>query len=282
MESLDIRDDLVPLRTDFDVSWRGYDRGQVRRYVHGVEAELRLVTADRDAAVAEAENLATQLEASRSEVRELRARLDQVCRTPIDPEAVPGRLRRMVELARDEAAEITGRAQMAAEHTWNAAQDAAQRLRKRSEWLLADLDAQRTAMAAEYRELTERARTEAETMSREAERRRIELDEAAEQHRKHVTRDFEIAMLARRVEARREIAEQRRAAQTEAEGIVAEARAEAARIVRAARREADALRQVRDDLADRVRALGRLFADAAPLLRPDDEPVPEQRVATPA
>lgn len=282
MESLDIRDDLVPLRTDFDVSWRGYDRDQVRRYVHGVEAELRLVTADRDAAVAETENLARQLEASRSEVRELRTRLDQVCRTPIDPEAVPGRLRRMVELARQEAAEITTRAQAAAEHTWSTAHDTAQRLRKRSEWFLADLEAQRAAMVTEYRELMARAHDEAETMSREAERRRIELDEAAEQHRKQVTKDFEIAMLARRVEARRDIAEQRRTAQAEAERIVANARAEASRIVRAAQQEADALRQLKDGLADRVRALGRLLADAAPILDSDDEPVPEQRVATPA
>lgn len=282
MESLDIRDDLVPLRTDFDVSWRGYDRDQVLRYVHGVEAELRLVTADRDAAAAETESLATQLEASRSEVRELRARLDQVCRTPIDPETVPGRLRRMVELARLEAAEITTRAQIAADQTWNTAQDAAQRLRKRSEWFLADLEAQRTAMVTEYRELMTRAHTEAETMSREAERHRIEQDEAAEQHRTQVTKDFELAMLARRVEARRDIAEQRRAAQADAERIVAEARAEASRIVQAARREADALRQLKDGIAERVRAVSRLLSDASPLLGSDDEPVSEQRVATPA
>ncbi|WP_051399933.1 coiled-coil domain-containing protein [Haloechinothrix halophila] len=282
MESLDIRDDLVPLRTDFDVSWRGYDRDQVRRYVHGIETELRLVTADRDAAVAEAENFAARLEASRSEVRELRARLDRVCRTPIEPDEVPGRLRRMVELARDEAAEITGRAQAAAEHTWSTAQEAAQRLRKRSEWFLTDMEAQRVAMVAEYRELMDRAHTEADRMSREAERRRIEQDEAAEQYRAQVTKDFEIAMLARRVEARRDIAEQRRTAQADAERHVAEARAEASRIMRAAQREVDALRQLRDGLADRVRALGRLLADAAPLLGSDDEPVPEQRLATPA
>ncbi|MPY77332.1 MAG: cellulose-binding protein [Actinophytocola sp.] len=282
MESLEIRDDLVPLRTDFDVAWRGYDRDQVRRYVHGVEAELRLAAADRDAAVAEGENLAARLESSRSAVRELRARLDRACRTPIDPDTVPDRLRRMVELAREEAAEITGRAQTAAEHTWSAANDAAQRLRKRSEWFLADLESQRTAMAAEHQELLDRAHTQAEAMSREAERRRMQLDEAVEQHRTQVTKDFELAMLARRVEARRDIAEQRRAAQADADRIVAEARAEASRIVRAAQQEVDVLRQLKDGLAERVRALGRLLADAAPLPGSDEEPVPEQRLATPA
>lgn len=282
MESLEIRDDLVPLRTDFDVAWRGYDRDQVRRYVHGVEAELRLAAADRDAAVAEGENLAARLESSRSAVRELRARLDRACRTPTDPDTVPDRLRRMVELAREEAAEITGRAQTAAEHTWSAANDAAQRLRKRSEWFLADLESQRTAMAAEHQELLDRAHTQAEAMSREAERRRMQLDEAVEQHRTQVTKDFELAMLARRVEARRDIAEQRRAAQADADRIVAEARAEASRIVRAAQQEVDVLRQLKDGLAERVRALGRLLADAAPLPGSDEEPVPEQRLATPA
>lgn len=282
MESLDIRDDLVPLRTDFDVAWRGYDRDQVRRYVHGVETELRLMTTDRDAAVAESENLAVRLEATRSECRELRAQLDRACRTPIDPEDVPGRLRRMVELAREEAAEITGRAQAAAEHTWTAAHETAQQLRKRSERFLADLETQRQAMVAEHRELMYRAQREAEALSRQAEQRRAELDANAEQYRTQVARDFELAMLARRVEARQAIAEQQRAATADAERLVAEARAEAKRIVSAAQREADALRQLRDSLAERVRALGRLLADAAPLLGEQDAPAPERRLPTPA
>lgn len=282
MESLEIRDDVVPLRTDFDVVWRGFRRDQVQHYVHGVESELRLVTADRDAAVAETESMAKELDAARSEIRELRGKIDRMCRAPIDPAEVPGRLRRMVQLARDEAAEITSRAQATAEHTWATANDTAQRLKKRSEHFLADIEAQRTAMMTEHRELTERARAEVETLSRHAGRRRTELDEAAEQHRNQVQRDFEIAMLARRMEARRDIAEQRRAATADAERIVAEARQQAGGIVQAAQREADVLRQLRDGLADRVRAVGKLLGDAAPLFGGQEEPVPEQRVAASA
>jgi len=278
MESLEIRDDVVPLRTDFDVVWRGFRRDQVQHYVHGVESELRLVTADRDAAVAETESMAKELDAARSEIRELRGKIDRMCRAPIDPAEVPARLRQMVQLARDEAAEITSRAQATAEHTWATANDTAQRLKKRSEHFLADIEAQRAAMMTEHRELTERARAEAERLSRHAERRRTELDEAAEQHRSQVQRDFEIAMLARRMEARRDIAEQRRAATADAERIVAEARQQADRIVQVAQREADVLRQLKDGLADRVRAVGKLLGDAAPLFGGQDEPVPEQRL----
>ena len=50
--------ELVPLRIGFDVVIRGYRRDQVKRFVRESEAETRLLTADRDAAVARAEELA--------------------------------------------------------------------------------------------------------------------------------------------------------------------------------------------------------------------------------
>ncbi|GAA4419411.1 hypothetical protein GCM10023148_18620 [Actinokineospora soli] len=115
MTSLDTPDDLVPLRTDFDPAFRGYDRDQVRRFVAEVEADLRLLAADRDGAVARAESIARELEAARAENRELRERCDRISRTPIDADALTERLRRMVELARADADEIVARARAAAE-----------------------------------------------------------------------------------------------------------------------------------------------------------------------
>ncbi|MFD8497444.1 hypothetical protein [Amycolatopsis sp. NPDC059657] len=83
----DTREDLVPLRTGFDLVWRGYDQDQVEHYMHSVEAELRLVTVDRDAAVARAENLARRLEAARAEVGRLHERVDRIITTMTPPEA---------------------------------------------------------------------------------------------------------------------------------------------------------------------------------------------------
>src|SRR5699024_3736210 len=103
----DIRDELVPLRTDFDVVLRGYERDQVRHYVQAVETELRLLATDRDAFAAQAGELARQLEEARARIRELHERVDRICRTPVEPEALAERLARMVELAHAEADEIT-------------------------------------------------------------------------------------------------------------------------------------------------------------------------------
>ncbi|MCF6427470.1 DivIVA domain-containing protein, partial [Amycolatopsis tucumanensis] len=66
MTAVDAREDLVPLRTDFDRTWRGYDARQVQAYVRAVETDLRMVIADRDAAAAAVERLAAQLEDLRS------------------------------------------------------------------------------------------------------------------------------------------------------------------------------------------------------------------------
>jgi hypothetical protein len=115
MISLDSRDEVVRLRTEFDLAWRGYDRGQVQVYVHTTDAELWTLTVDRDAAVSRAEELACQLEDVRSDNSRLRARLDRICRTPIEPDGLQERLRRRVELAKEEAAQILARAQAAAE-----------------------------------------------------------------------------------------------------------------------------------------------------------------------
>ena len=176
MTAVDARPDLVPLRTDFDVVWRGYDPGQVRHYVENVEADLRLLAVDRDAAAARADDVARELERARAEVRALRDRLDRLCRTPIDPAALTERLRRLVDLAHEEAAEITERARAAAEQHWTTAEQAAARLRERSERLVADLDARRRELEAEHGAVMRRAHERIAETTREAERRRLSLD----------------------------------------------------------------------------------------------------------
>ncbi len=269
--------DLVPLRADFDVVWRGYDKGQVRHYVEGVEAELRLLAVDRDAAVARADDLARQLEAARSEIRELREHVDRICRTPIEPDALTERLRRMAELAHDEAAEITARAQAVAEHHWATAERAATRLRERSERLVAELDARRREAEAEHRDLMRQAGERISAETRRAEQRRRELDERAAALREEVRVDFELAMSGRRAEAMAAMAEEEAAARARADQLVSEAREHARRIVAEARQRVDELRARRDRIAAGLRGARELLAEADPLLHTPPDEIPTQR-----
>jgi colicin import membrane protein len=271
--------DLVPLRADFDVTWRGYDRGQVRHYVEGVEAELRVLAVDRDAAEARADDLARQLETARAEIRALRRHVDRISRTPIDPAALTERLRRMAELAHEEADEITERARAVAEHHWATAERAATRVRERSERLVAELDAQRRQAETEHRTLMREAGERILATTRQAEQRRRELDERAAALREEVRIDFELAMSARRAESLEAVAAEEAAARARADRLVREAEEHARRIVAEARQRVDELRSRRDRIAAGLRDARELLAQADPLLHAPLDEIPAQRTA---
>ena len=93
--------ELVPLKSDFDTVWYGYRRSQVRFYIQQTDAEVRMLTEDRDAALSQVDDLSQQLEQARSEIEALRAQFDEVCKQPVDEAGLSDRLRRMVRLAHD-------------------------------------------------------------------------------------------------------------------------------------------------------------------------------------
>jgi cell division septum initiation protein DivIVA len=287
--------ELVPLRTDFDVVLRGYRRGQVRAYVHAVEEELRLAAADRDANAELAAALAAEVEQLRAQNARLTRHVDEMSRSPLEPAAVPPRLRRMVELAKEEAAEITARAQAAAEHSWATAEEAAGRLRARYADALTEMDRTRREMEIEHRTLLQQARADATVMTTSADRRRAELDQQAARRREQVESDFEVAMAGRRAEAMREVAEQKVAAQKEADRLVREAtedarrrvataEEEATRRITEAEREVDRLRELRGRMAARLRGAREVLSGAGPLLQPlpaEEEIEPPRRAEIP-
>ncbi len=238
--------ELVPLRTGFDLAWRGYRRDQVRAFVDGVEADLRLVTADRNAALRCADLLTARLDAVRRENHRLRARLDRVCRAPLDLDGASERLRRLVDLAHEEAVDITARARAAAERS-RAADRRAEAVRQA---LTSRLEAHRRAAEAEHRDLIARAHDEVAALAREAAHRRRELDTRAEHLRDHIRADFELAMSARRAEALRTLAEHDAAARDRAD-----------RIVRAAEHRVTVLCGQRDRVAADLRTAARLLAE---------------------
>ena len=132
--------ELVPLKSDFDVVWRGYRRSQVQFFIQQTETEVRILTEDRDSALSQVADLSNQLEETRAEIEGLRQQLDDLSRTPIDESALSDRLRRMVRLANDEAEEIVSSARATAEHEWTRAEEAAAELRGRYQSLVADAD----------------------------------------------------------------------------------------------------------------------------------------------
>ena len=158
--------DLLPLGTGFDVVRRGYDRGQVEEHLDRFESDLRILTADRDAAVAQASELARALDRTRAHVEELRAQIDRLAAPPDSMEGLSERLQRMLRLAQDEAREMRSSADQAGRRT---REDASEYARRTTED--ADEHARRVvAEADEYaRGVEDEARRQAEEIHAAAE-----------------------------------------------------------------------------------------------------------------
>ncbi|MCK5757229.1 MAG: hypothetical protein KAH46_31450, partial [Mycobacterium sp.] len=103
----------APRNLPFAVVMRGFDREQVTEHLQRVDAELRVLAADRDAATANAHELVAHLEEARDEIEELRREVDKLSVPPTTAQGMSERLGRMLQLASDEASEI--RADAAAE-----------------------------------------------------------------------------------------------------------------------------------------------------------------------
>lgn len=262
--------DLVPLTIDFDTVLRGYDREQVRCYVDATERDTQLLVADRDAALSQAEDLSAQLASARATIRQLQHTIDRIGRTPIDPDALSQRLRRMVELATAEAAETTRRAHAAADRTWRHAEDTAARLTERHRELLTELDQRRRDMEAEHTELIRRAQADIDRMTHEAHQRRDALDQRAEQLRAQAQTDFDLAMSARRAELQAELTQRR-----------AEADAEFHRHIGALRDEVDRLCRLRDAVREQLITAQDLLAGLLTDLD-TEEPPPQPAACLPS
>ncbi len=271
-------EDVARTQPGFDLAWRGFHRAQVAEYVEWAEAEIHRLTAERDAARRRGATLA-------EENRELRVKIDRISMTPIPADALQERSRRMIELTREEAAEITAQATETAARIRRDAEAEAVRLTEKERRLVAEAEAE-----------AERQRVEHEEFVRAAEQRRRELDEAAAHRRAELEEDHKRAMTVRRADAMRELAEQEAAAVAKAgrlvaagEGELAAAREKAAQVlaeatshgetlVEAAQREVAALNDVRDKLHASLTGCRELLADAAVAL--DERPVPFDPEAT--
>src|ERR1700742_2872286 len=209
--------DLVPLGTGFDVVKRGYDKAQVEDHLERLDADLKLLAADRDAAVSQANDLARQLEKARSEIDELRGQIDRLSLPPTTLEGLSERLQRMLKLAQEEASDTKARAEADAVQIRARSEADGAALRNRYEKLIAEVDGRRVELETEHHELMEKAHAELAAKAKAAEDERTKADEEAQSRRAQIEDDFEIAMASRRTESMKALAEQEATSKSEAE-----------------------------------------------------------------
>src|SRR5205823_6450372 len=168
--------ELVPLGAGFDLAKRGYDKHQVDEHLERLDGDLKMLAADRDAAISQAGDLARQLEQARGEIDNLRGQVERLGQPPTTVEGLSERLQRMLRLAQDEAADTRARAEAEAGHIRAKAEADASAMRARYEQLLSELDARRTEMEAEHQKVLTDARADAKKITDEAEAERKRLD----------------------------------------------------------------------------------------------------------
>ena len=239
MRSDDDRDLLPSLgSSQFDVVRRGYDRDQVDDTIDGLQADMQILAADRDATTSQASALVQALDAARREIEDLHGQLHRASRAPINVRGMSERLQRMLRLAQDEAAEIRARAESVAAQTMARAEGEAADLRDRYQQMIAKTATRRTEMEAEHERLLAVARRQAEELVRSAQDRATALESEGAQRRRQIEEDFEITMTVRRNGVMRELAELEVASGAEAQRCRAEAVEDAHRRVSEATAEA--------------------------------------------
>ncbi|EGD53460.1 hypothetical protein SCNU_18973 [Gordonia neofelifaecis NRRL B-59395] len=158
---------------------RGYDRDQVTDHLRRLDAELRMMAADRDAAHANSDELQGHLDEARHRIRDLQ---DEVNTLSVPPTTVAGmtdRVSRMLQLATDEASEVRANARDEADETVSVARQEAD-----------DIRASAAAAATRTKEL---AQEHADSIITDAEKRAAEIDEAAQKRAEESKKEQEDA-----------------------------------------------------------------------------------------
>jgi cell division septum initiation protein DivIVA len=253
---------------DFPVARHGYDRAAVREHLRRLATSAEAAVAERDRATADAKDLAAHLSAARRQVESLKKRLDEIDGPNGTNPSAEHRAARMLQTAKAQADEILSRAQLAAETSWSAAEQASGALREHYQRMLADLDRKHAELHVEHTTFLRTTREQAEQLTGAAERRTREIDDGAERARRQIDEDFQQFVERQRVGLAGELESQRTASTAEAQRRVEHARAEAERRIAVATEEVRRLNELRERLAERLRGTTQLLASSAPLLEP--------------
>ncbi|KQR98952.1 hypothetical protein ASG12_11560 [Williamsia sp. Leaf354] len=272
----------------FAIAMRGYDREQVGEFFARSDAEMRVIAADRDAAAANARELAEHLDDARDEVEQLRREVDSLSVPVTTAQGMSDRISRMLQLAADEASEMRADAQSESAELLSVARQEAAQLREdaseeaNSQLASAKVEAQRlrgeatrleaeartaaeenatfiaertAAMETEHKRTMKAARLEAERIVANARAEAEEIDVQARRERERVQEDFDVTMAARRDKAVQAIKELEISSEATARELVDNANAESERL----------LAQSRSIATERVTRSGELVESARQL-----------------
>jgi DivIVA domain-containing protein len=259
MAAEDQSTELLPLLDSdepfFDVTMRGYDKRQVDDYVARVTAQLAELAAARDAALATSADRAAQLASQEAHIESLRVQAAKKTEA-LDPAMVSDRIRDMLQLATEEAAQTRRSAEMEAERVLAAARADAERMRAEAAAEQQRLTAAAAQRLAEADQKLARIEAERSRLDAEAAAARAAADAESARRRQIAEEDFEITLRARRSEAEKQHAADHAAAKAAAEKLVSDAEARVVELTE----ERDRTYQTLQDLHHR---LGALIADTS-------------------
>ncbi|NKY35152.1 hypothetical protein HGA13_19065 [Nocardia speluncae] len=245
----------------FTVVRKGYAQDEVRNYFDRFDAELRVTATDRDAAAAQARNLASQLEDARDEIDELRKEVDRLSVPPTTAEGMSDRISRMLRLASDEASEVRALAQAEAAEMVSIAEQQATEMRGKYESLLAETKEKREALEIEYEQTLANARTESSKIIEASQAEAERLAKESDAKRKATQQDFEVTMAERRTKLTRAMEELEATSRAEAAQRIKDATDEANRLITSATQTSERKIAHAKELAEEMRVLrGRVLA----------------------
>lgn len=211
----------------FATVMRGYDRDQVIDFFRRFDAEMRVIAADRDAATANARELADNLELAREEIEELRREVNKLSVPPTTVQGMSERVSSMLRLASDEASEIRARSEAEAAETLSIARQEAEEHRQEIARQTQEMNERREAMNAEHESTMHAAHEESARILADAKAKAEELDARAQSNRERIQEDFDTTMAARRKEALEQAKQLEATSKAEAKERLDTARAEA-------------------------------------------------------
>lgn len=166
-----------PAKT-FTRMFRGYDPG-------AVDAHIEMLTAKQQLLVDDVESLRARLRESGDETAALRKEVAVLTDTSPTPHAMQKRMATMLRRAVDEISEMQAEARAEADALIAAAEAEIEAERRKHEKALADLEARRKAMEAEYQEAKDKLEAELAGMREDADQAREQLLADARQQADH-------------------------------------------------------------------------------------------------
>ncbi len=197
----------------FEVVRKGYEQAQVDAHLRRLDAEVRILTADRDAALDQATQLARELDDSRARADRLRAQVRTLVSPQQSVQGMSERMRSMLRLAEDEVAEMLAKAETEVNKRVRAAEQKATQLvtdaQEEAEAVRERVRAE--AEAADTERETHRAQLEADALASREAIAAAEADTAAELARLRAEQEAEHQAAANAIAAAAAAAEQERA-----------------------------------------------------------------------